>query len=226
MKKNQAQYNKTEKKQWKKNRRYSKIYQTYIKRQLDIICALFAIVLFSPVMLLIAVLVKIKLGSPIIFTQERPGLNEKIFKLYKFRSMSDARDSKGNLLSDEERLGDFGKALRTTSLDELPELFNILKGDMSIVGPRPLLVKYLPRYSKKQHKRHNVRPGLTGYAQVHGRNASTWQERFEKDVWYVEHISFWEDVKIILSTIKVVVQRKGISSEHCATMEEFSGKLK
>lgn len=215
---------KTEKRQWKKRRNHpKKIYQTYIKRLLDVICALFAIVLFSPVMLVVAVLVKIKMGSPVIFTQERPGRNEKIFLLYKFRSMSDAKDAKGNLLSDEERLGKFGKALRTTSLDELPELFNILKGDMSIVGPRPLLVKYLSLYNKRQRKRHDVRPGLTGYAQVHGRNLCSWQERLERDVWYVEHISFWEDLKIILSTIKIVMERKGISSENCATMEEFRG---
>ena len=141
-------------------------------------------------MFVVAILVRIKLGAPIIFAQERPGLHEKIFRMYKFRSMSDARDKNGKLLPDEKRLGSFGKSLRGTSLDELPELFNILKGDMSIVGPRPLLVEYLPRYSKEQRKRHNVRPGLTGYAQVNGRNAATWQERFEKDVWYVEHLSF------------------------------------
>ena len=207
----------------KKKHRHG-IYKKYIKRLLDIICSFTAILLFSPAMLIVAVLVRIKLGSPIIFTQERPGLNEKIFKMYKVRSMSDARDKNGNLLPDKKRLGNFGKSLRGTSLDELPELFNILKGDMSIVGPRPLLVEYLPRYNKKQHKRHNVRPGLTGYAQVHGRNASTWQERFEKDVWYVEHISFWGDIKIIFETVKVVLKKEGISSKHCATMEEFLGE--
>ena len=201
------------------------IYEIYIKRPLDVICALSALFLLSPVMLVVAVLVKIKLGSPIIFTQERPGLNEKIFKLYKFRSMSDQKDKNGNPLPDEKRLGSFGKSLRATSLDELPELFNILKGDMSIVGPRPLLVRYLPLYNKRQHKRHKVRPGLTGYAQVHGRNQSLWKERLEQDVWYVEHISFWGDLKILLSTIKIVAKRKGISSETCATMEEFQGNL-
>ena len=205
----------------KKHRRG--IYERYIKRLLDIICSVTAIFLLSPVMLIVAVLVRIKLGSPVIFTQERPGLNEKIFKMYKFRSMSDARDKNGNLLPDEKRLGNFGKSLRGTSLDELPELFNILKGDMSIVGPRPLLVEYLPRYNKKQHKRHNVRPGLTGYAQVHGRNASTWQERFEKDIWYVEHISFLGDVRIIFATIKVVLKKEGIHSETAVTMEGFWG---
>lgn len=206
----------------KKQHSYN-IYEKYIKRSLDFICALIAILFLSPVMLIVAILVRIKLGSPIIFTQERPGRNEKIFKMYKFRSMSDARDKNGNLLPDEKRLGNFGKSLRATSLDELPELFNILKGEMSIVGPRPLLVEYLPKYNKKQHKRHNIRPGLTGYAQVHGRNTSTWQERLEKDVWYVEHISFLEDIKIILLTLKVVIGRQGISSETCATKEKFQG---
>lgn len=199
------------------------IYERYIKRLLDIICSLTAIILFSPVMFVVAILVRIKLGAPIIFTQERPGLHEKIFRMYKFRSMSDARDKNGKLLPDEKRLGSFGKSLRGTSLDELPELFNILKGDMSIVGPRPLLAEYLPRYSKEQRKRHNVRPGLTGYAQVNGRNAATWQERFEKDVWYVEHISFLRDIKIIFATIKVVLKKEGIHSETAVTMEGFSG---
>lgn len=209
----------------RKKQNHRGIYETYIKRPLDVVCALAALFLFSPVILIVAVLVKIKLGSPVIFTQERPGLNEKIFKLYKFRSMSNQKDKNGNLLSDEKRLGNFGKSLRATSLDELPELFNILKGDMSIVGPRPLLVRYLPLYNKRQHRRHEVRPGLTGYAQVHGRNQSLWKERLEQDVWYVEHISFLGDLKILLSTIKIVVKRKGISSETCATMEEFQGNL-
>ncbi len=201
----------------------SDIYEKYIKRLLDFICALLALIFLSPVMLVTAVLVRVNLGSPVIFMQERPGLNEKIFKLYKFRSMSDARDKDGKPLPDEKRLGRFGKVLRTTSLDELPELINIIKGDMSIVGPRPLLVEYLPRYSKRQHRRHNVRPGLTGYAQVHGRNAISWEERFEKDIWYVEHISFLGDLKIILRTVWMVLKRKGISSETCATMEGFQG---
>ncbi len=214
---------KTKANQSRKKQHSYNIYEKYIKRSLDFICALIAILFLSPVMLIVAILVRIKLGSPIIFTQERPGRNEKIFKMYKFRSMSDARDKNGNLLPDEKRLGNFGKSLRATSLDELPELFNILKGEMSIVGPRPLLVEYLPKYNKKQHKRHNIRPGLTGYAQVHGRNTSTWQERLEKDVWYVEHISFLEDIKIILLTLKVVIGRQGISSETCATKEKFQG---
>lgn len=204
-------------------KRQGKIYQKYIKRPLDFICALFGLIFFSPLMLVVAILVKVKLGSPVIFVQERPGLHEKIFKLYKFRSMSDARGKDGKLLPDEKRLGKFGKLLRSTSLDELPELINILKGDMSIVGPRPLLVKYLPRYNKRQQKRHKVRPGLTGYAQVHGRNASSWEERLERDVWYVEHITFLGDVKIILQTVQAVLKRQGISSETCATMEEFKG---
>lgn len=214
---------KTKANQNRKKQHSYNIYEKYIKRSLDFICALIAILFLSPVMLVVAILVRIKLGSPIIFTQERPGRNEKIFKMYKFRSMSNARDKKGNLLPDEKRLGNFGKSLRATSLDELPELFNILKGEMSIVGPRPLLVEYLPKYNKKQRKRHNIRPGLTGYAQVHGRNTSTWQERLEKDVWYVEHISFLEDIKIILLTLKVVIGRQGISSETCATKEKFQG---
>lgn len=214
---------KTKANQNRKKQHSYNIYEKYIKRSLDFICALIAILFLSPVMLVVAILVRIKLGSPIIFTQERPGRNEKIFKMYKFRSMSNARDKNGNLLPDEKRLENFGKSLRATSLDELPELFNILKGEMSIVGPRPLLVEYLPKYNKKQHKRHNIRPGLTGYAQVHGRNTSTWQERLEKDVWYVEHISFLEDIKIILLTLKVVIGRQGISSETCATKEKFQG---
>ncbi len=198
-------------------------YERYIKRPLDFICALFGIIFLSPVMLVVAVLVRLKLGSPVIFTQERPGLYEKVFKLYKFRSMSDARDKAGDLLPDEERLGKFGKALRATSLDELPELINILKGDMSIVGPRPLLVEYLPRYSKRQHRRHAVRPGLTGYAQVHGRNATSWGERLERDVQYVGHVTFLGDMKIILRTIQIVLAQQGVSSSTCMTMEEFKG---
>lgn len=201
-----------------------KIYQKYIKRPMDFVCALFGLILLSPIMFCVAILIRVNLGSPIIFAQERPGLHEKIFKLYKFRSMSDERGADGKLLPDKNRLGKFGGLLRSTSLDELPELVNILKGDMSIVGPRPLLVKYLPRYDKRQHKRHDVRPGLTGYAQVHGRNLSSWEERFERDVWYVEHISFCGDMRIILQTIQMVLKRQGIRSETCVTMEEFIGK--
>ncbi len=177
------------------------IYAKYVKRVLDIICAFFGLIIFSPIMLVAAVLVRVKLGKPVIFVQKRPGKDGRIFKLYKFRSMSDARGEDGKLLPDDKRLGKFGKSLRATSIDELPELFNILKGDMSVVGPRPLLVEYLARYNETQRRRHIVRPGLTGDAQVHGRNLSSWEERFEKDIWYVEHVSLWLDIKIILKTI-------------------------
>lgn len=201
-------------------------YEVYIKRPLDFICALAALIILSPVMLVTAVLVRIKLGSPVIFKQKRPGKDEKIFSLYKFRSMTDKKDENGNLLPDEVRLTSFGKKLRSTSLDELPELFNILKGDMSIVGPRPLLVEYLPLYNERQKKRHDVRPGLTGLAQVNGRNAITWEEKFDWDVQYVEHITFWGDVKILLQTVAVVLNHTGINSETSATMEMFKGTLK
>lgn len=196
-------------------------YEKYVKRFFDIILSLFALILLSPVMLIVAILVRTKLGSPVIFCQERPGKNERIFKLYKFRSMTDKRDEKGELLPDEVRLTKFGKLLRSTSLDELPELWNILRGDMSIVGPRPLLVKYLPLYNKVQKHRHDVRPGLTGWAQVHGRNTISWEEKFEYDVWYVEHLSFAIDVKTIFLTVKKVFRREGITSETAATIEEF-----
>lgn len=199
-------------------------YEKYIKRLLDIVCALLAIIVFSWLYGLLAILVRVKLGSPILFSQERPGKDEKIFKLYKFRTMTDARDENGALLPDEERLTRFGKLLRATSLDELPEAVNILKGDMSVIGPRPLLVKYLPRYNAFQHRRHEVRPGLSGYAQVHGRNALNWEERFSLDVWYVDHVSFIGDLKIVVQTIgKAFIKRDGISSETSATMEEFTG---
>ena len=172
---------------------------------------------------LVAILVRVKLGSPIIFHQERPGRFEKIFRLYKFRSMTNECDENGNLLPDDERLTRFGKILRSTSLDELPELLNILRGDLSIVGPRPLLVKYLPLYNEEQRHRHDVRPGLTGWAQANGRNAISWEEKFKLDVWYVQHISFLVDVKVIFMTVKKVFRRDGISSETSVTMEEFSG---
>lgn len=200
------------------------IYEKYIKRALDVICALLAIIVFGWLYLLVAILVRVKLGSPILFSQERPGRHEKIFKLYKFRSMTDARDENGALLPDEVRLTRFGRLLRATSLDELPEAFNILKGDMSVIGPRPLLVKYLPRYNAFQHRRHEVRPGLSGYAQVHGRNAISWEERFALDVWYVDHVTFLGDLKIVFQTVgKAFIRRDGISSGTSATMEEFIG---
>ena len=198
-------------------------YEKYMKRPQDFLCALLAIIVLSPVMLITAFLVRIKLGSPVIFMQERPGLNGKIFKLYKFRSMSDAKDKNGKLLSDEERLGSFGKKLRATSLDELPELINILKGDMSVVGPRPLLVRYLPRYNTHQARRHEVRPGFTGLAQVNGRNAICWEEKFNYDVEYVDNVTFLGDWKIIFKTVGTVLKRDGINSESSVTMEEFMG---
>lgn len=198
-------------------------YERYIKRPQDFCCALAAIIVLSPVMLVTAVLVRTKLGSPVIFKQERPGLNGKIFTLYKFRTMTDKKDATGELLPDEERLTKFGKLLRSTSLDELPELINILKGDMSVVGPRPLLVQYLPLYNEHQARRHEVRPGFTGYAQVHGRNAITWEDKFDKDVYYVDHITFLGDWKIIFQTVKTVLTKEGISSETAATMETFHG---
>ena len=198
-------------------------YERFIKRPQDFLCSLLAIIVLSPVMLITAILVRVKLGSPVIFKQDRPGLNGKVFKLYKFRSMTDKKDENGKLLPDEERLTHFGKVLRSTSLDELPELFNIFKGDMAVVGPRPLLVKYLPRYDEYQFRRHEVRPGFTGYAQVHGRNSITWEEKFDEDVYYVDHVSFLMDWKIIFKTVVTVLKREGISSQTSSTMEEFFG---
>ena len=187
------------------------MYAKYIKRPLDFTLSLIAIIILSPLLLIVAILVRIKLGKPVIFKQQRPGKNEKIFTLYKFRSMTDKKDENGNLLPDEQRLTKFGKALRSTSLDELPELWNILKGDMAIVGPRPLLVEYLPLYNEKQKLRHDVRPGLTGLAQISGRNAITWEEKFKDDLEYVNNITFIQDAKIILKTITKVFKREGIS---------------
>lgn len=198
-------------------------YEKYIKRLLDIVLSGAALVILSPVLLITAVLVRIKLGSPVIFTQERPGKDEKVFKLHKFRSMTDARDASGNLLPDKERLTRFGAKLRSLSIDELPELWDIFRGKMSIVGPRPLLVKYLPLYNEEQRHRHDVRPGLTGWAQVHGRNLTSWEERFEYDVEYVNNISFALDVKIILMTVRCVFAREGINADGSATMEDFIG---
>lgn len=199
------------------------MYAKYIKRWLDFILSLLAIIILSPILLIVALLVRIKLGSPVIFKQKRPGLHEKIFTLYKFRTMTDEKDKDGNLLPDDQRLTKFGKLLRSTSLDELPELFNILKGDMSIVGPRPLLVKYLPLYNDHQKHRHDVRPGFTGWAQCNGRNAISWEEKFDLDVYYVKHVAFILDLSIIFKTIKIVFLREGISSDTSATMEEFKG---
>lgn len=205
------------------NKKHTGFYERYIKRPQDFFLALTALVLLSPVIGITALLVRWKLGSPVIFTQERPGKDGRIFRLCKFRSMSDAKDAEGNLLPDSVRLTAFGKKLRATSLDELPELVNILKGDMAIVGPRPLLVEYLPRYNAHQARRHEVRPGFTGYAQVHGRNSITWEEKFDYDVYYVDHITFAGDWKIILQTVGTVLKKEGISSASSATMEKFMG---
>ncbi|WP_329383909.1 sugar transferase [Anaerofustis butyriciformans] len=198
-------------------------YDKYIKRIIDFLLSLIGIIILSPVLLIVSIMVRTKLGSPILFKQERPGLNGKIFKMYKFRTMTNETDENGELLPDEVRLTKFGKFLRSSSLDELPEMFNILKGDMSIVGPRPLLVKYLPLYSERQSHRHDVRPGLTGYAQVNGRNAISWEEKFELDIFYVNNSSFMVDLMIFFKTIKKVFDREGISSGTSVTMEEFKG---
>ena len=198
-------------------------YNRYVKRIIDIICALLAIMVFWWLYLIVAVLVRIKLGTPVIFKQQRPGKNEKIFTLYKFRTMTDKKDENGNLLPDSERLTKFGKLLRSTSLDELPELVNIIKGDMAIVGPRPLLVGYLPLYNEEQKHRHDVRPGLTGLAQVNGRNSISWEKKFKDDLKYVNKITFIGDTKIILKTVGKVFKREGISQENSATMEKFQG---
>ena len=195
----------------------------YIKRILDIISSLLAIIILSPLLAVTAVLVKTKLGSPVLFRQERPGKDEKIFTLMKFRTMTDERDENGELLPDEVRLTKFGKFLRSTSIDELPELFNILKGDMSVIGPRPLLVEYIPRYNEHQHRRHEVRPGLSGWAQVNGRNTVSWEDKFDMDVHYVDNYSLAMDVKIFFMTVLNVLKREGISSETSATMEVFMG---
>lgn len=201
------------------------IYEKYVKRILDIFCCITALILIGWVMIILAVIVRVKHGSPVLFTQDRPGLNGKVFKLYKFRSMTNEKDENGELLPNEKRLTSFGRKLRSTSLDELPEIFNILKGDMSIVGPRPLLVKYLPRYNEEQKHRHDVRPGLTGHAQVNGRNAITWEEKFKLDVDYVNRITFRRDVSIIIKTFMNVIRREGINAAADMTMSEFMGTM-
>ncbi|MFS1137192.1 sugar transferase [Enterococcus hirae] len=198
-------------------------YQLFGKRILDILLSGIALIVLSPIILIVGILVRIKLGSPIIFKQERPGKSEKIFSMYKFRTMTDERDHNGEYLPDEIRLTKFGKMLRATSLDELPELWNILKGDMSIVGPRPLLVEYLPLYSEKQGKRHNVRPGLTGLAQVNGRNAISWEEKFDLDVYYVDKISFFNDLIIIIQTCKKVIKKENINTINNNIPKKFKG---
>ncbi len=199
------------------------MYRKFFKRFFDIVLSACALVALSPVMLVVAVLVKVKLGSPVIFCQGRPGKDERIFKMYKFRTMTDERDGDGQLLPDAERLTKFGRVLRSTSLDELPELWNILKGNMSIVGPRPLLVDYLDRYNEEQHRRHEVRPGMTGWAQVHGRNSLSWEARFAYDVEYVRRVSFFLDVRIIFLTVAVILRRQGIHSVNSETQEMFLG---
>ncbi|MBR6134412.1 sugar transferase [Candidatus Saccharibacteria bacterium] len=193
-------------------------YEKYFKRPLDIIFSLLALIILSPILLVVAILVRIKLGSPIIFKQERPGKDEKIFRLYKFRTMTDEKDKKGKLLPDEKRLTKFSKLLRSTSLDELPELFNILKGDMSFIGPRPLLVEYIPYYTKSEKHRHDVRPGLTGLAQANGRNLVGWNKRLKLDLDYVNQVTLKQDLSIILSTISIVFKRSGISDGKTQTM--------
>lgn len=204
-------------------------YEKFIKRPLDCVLATGALVVLSPIMGITALTVRNNLGTPVLFTQDRPGKidpktgKEKIFKLYKFRTMTDATDKEGNPLPDEDRLTKFGQFLRSTSLDELPELLNIIKGDMAIVGPRPLLVRYLPRYNEQQRRRHEVRPGLTGLAQIHGRNTVSWEDKFDWDVAYVDNVTFLGDIKILLETIKIVINKEGISSDTSATMEEFMG---
>jgi lipopolysaccharide/colanic/teichoic acid biosynthesis glycosyltransferase len=194
-----------------------------IKSIFDKTLALILIIIFSPMYLIVSLFILIKMGKPILFRQQRPGLNEKIFGIFKFRTMTNEKDEQGELLPDERRLVGIGKFIRSTSLDELPQLFNVLKGDMSFVGPRPLLIEYLPRYNERQKKRHTVKPGITGWAQVNGRNAISWEQKFEYDVWYVEHQSFWLDMKILWMTFLKVIKRSDISSDTTVTMEKFRG---
>jgi len=196
----------------------------YIKKIFDFALSLIAIILFSPLFVIIYLLIRVKMSNPVLFKQKRPGLNEKLFELYKFRTMTEKRDKKGDLLSDKDRITTFGKFLRKTSLDELPGLFNIIKGDMSFVGPRPLLIEYLPLYNEEQKKRHLVKPGLTGWAQINGRNAITWEQKFEYDVWYIENWSLCLDIKILLLTLVKVIRREGINQKNQVTMEKFKGE--
>lgn len=201
----------------------STVYEKYIKRLFDIISALLAIGLFWWLFLILAIVVRIKLGSPILFRQSRPGKDGRLFDMIKFRTMTNEKDENGKLLSDEQRLTKFGKWLRATSFDELPEIFLILEGKLSLIGPRPLLVSYLPLYNQHQMRRHEVKPGLTGYAQVNGRNNLSWEDKFDLDVWYVDHISFATDLKILFRTVGIVLKREGIHSETSVTMEDFTG---
>lgn len=200
-----------------------RLYVDFVKPILDKSFALILIILLSPIMIIVAILIWLKMGTPILFKQKRPGLNEKIFTIYKFRTMTNEKDKNGNLLPDELRLKGIGKAIRELSLDELPQLFNVLKGDMSFIGPRPLLVEYLSLYNEFQKRRHEVKPGITGWAQVNGRNAISWQQKFEYDVWYVDNISFWLDLKILLLTIKKIIKKEGINQPGNATAERFMG---
>ena len=202
------------------------IYRVAGKRTLDLALTFLALVVLSPVLLGVALLVRLKLGSPVLFRQQRPGLNGRPFRIYKFRTMAEETDAEGHLLSDAERLTKFGRFLRSTSLDELPELFNVLRGEMSIVGPRPLLVQYLERYSPEQARRHEARPGMTGWAQINGRNAITWERKFELDVWYVDHVSFWLDLKIMILSMWKILKREGINQTGQATVEYFEGNVK
>ena len=206
-----------------KKKKYRGIYERFIKRPMDCFLATLSLLFLSPVILILSLLVRVFLGSPVLFEQDRPGKDGKVFKLYKFRTMTDKRDEDGQLLADEKRLTTFGKVLRSSSLDELPELFNIIKGEMSLIGPRPLLVKYLPLYNEEQKKRHDARPGLTGLAQSRGRNSLSWEEKFNLDVEYVDHITFLGDLKIIADTVVQVLNREGISDNSGVTMEEFRG---
>ena len=199
------------------------IMRHFIKRLFDIISSAAGLIAISPLLVILAILVRLKLGSPVLFRQQRPGLGGKAFVIYKFRTMTDQRDASGNLLPDSQRLPAFGRFLRSTSFDELPELLNVLKGDMSIVGPRPLMMKYLGRYSSEQARRHEVKPGITGWAQVNGRNAISWEDKFKLDVWYVDNWTFWLDMKIIFKSVWMVIAKKGITQQGRATMDEFMG---